>query len=140
FTVTDILPAGTTFQSAGSTPGASVSGQTITYANSTGLIAGAMQIFTIHVTVPASVANNTVLHDSATVATSGTTDVNSANNMSNTVDTTVSRHVDLAVSKTGTSAAVAGSGSGNVVYTITVHNNGPSDASGVTLSEMTTLE
>jgi len=66
FTVTDVLPAGTTFQSSGSTPGASVNGQTITYTNNTGLNNGGTQTFTIHVTTSSSLADGSVLHDSAT--------------------------------------------------------------------------
>jgi uncharacterized repeat protein (TIGR01451 family) len=140
FTVTDILPTGTIFQSGASTPGASANGQTITYTNSTGLVSGAQQVFTIHVTVPSSVADGTVLNDSATVATNGTTDPTSSNNTSIIVNTSVSRQVDLAVTKIGPTTVVAGSGAGNVVYVVTVKNNGPSDASGVSLSEATTLE
>src|SRR5439155_6329661 len=46
FMVTDVLPAGTTFQSTGSTAGASVIGQMVTYTNSSGLVAGDLQTFT----------------------------------------------------------------------------------------------
>ena len=78
FTVTDVLPTGTTFQTSGSTAGNSGSGQTVIYTNSTGLISGGMQTFTIHVKVASSVADGTVLHDQATVATNGTTDPTSS--------------------------------------------------------------
>jgi hypothetical protein len=82
FTVTDTLPAGETFQAVGSTPGAAVNGQTITYTNSTGLANGSTQTFILHVTVAASVPPGAVLQDSATVtpASSGPIDPNPANN------------------------------------------------------------
>src|SRR5207249_934264 len=57
---------------------------------------------------------------------------NAANN-SSTALTTISTSADLAVSKTGPSTGVAGN---NLTYTLTVSNNGPSDAQGVTLSDL----
>ena len=53
----------------------------------------------------------------------------------------MTRQVDLLVTKSqSASSVVAASGSGNLIYTVTVSNSGPSDASGITLSEATTLE
>src|SRR5205807_3203020 len=66
FTVSDVLPAGTTFQSAGSTPGASVSGQTVSYTNGTGIVNGGVQSLTIHVNVSPSTPDGALLDDSAT--------------------------------------------------------------------------
>ena len=48
--------------------------------------------------------------------------------------------VDLAVSKSESiDPVIAGSGADNLTYVVTVTNNGPSDASGVELSEVLTL-
>ncbi|MBL8299593.1 MAG: Ig-like domain repeat protein [Rhodanobacteraceae bacterium] len=53
---------------------------------------------------------------------------------------TTSPLIDLQVTQAeSTDPVVAGSGTGNLVYTISVRNNGPSDASGVVLSEALVL-
>src|SRR5262249_9761966 len=58
-----------------------------------------------------------------------------------TRSTSVTRNVDLTVTKSASAASVvAGSGSGNLSYVVTVTNNGPSDSASVVLSEATTLE
>ena len=100
FTVTDVLPTGTTYQSAGSTSGATVNGQTVSYTNTTGLAASATQTFTIQVAVASSAADTT-LQNSATVAPNGTPDDTSANNTSSVVST--------AVAKSATTTAVSSS-------------------------------
>src|SRR5207253_6933881 len=90
----------------------------------------------IHVTLASSVADGTVLHDSATVASNGTPDVNSSNDTSNTVDTTVQTAADLSITKTGPATAIAGDRTG-FDYTLTVTNNGPSDnTSGFTVTDV----
>ncbi len=73
FTVTDVLPSGLTYEDGASTP-ACAEGPvgTITCTNSTGLVSGADQAFTIHVRVAANVANATILSNHATVASTGT--------------------------------------------------------------------
>src|SRR5205823_129447 len=114
------------FQTAGSTAGALVSGQTVSFTNTTGLANGSTQSFTIHVTLASSAAVGSVLHDSATVASNGTADANSANDTSNTVDTTVQASADLAITKAGPATAVAGNPAG-FDYVLTITNNGPSD-------------
>ena len=70
-----------------------------------------------------------MLHNSASVSSNGTTDPNAGNNTSNTVDTTVHTSADLTVSKTAPPTATAGDPAG-FDYTVTVHNNGPSDNTG----------
>ncbi len=134
FTVTDTLPAGETFQAAGSTPGAGVSGQTITYTNSTGLANGATETFTIHVTVSADLASGTPLQDSAAVvlAAGATIDPNPNNNTSSSVNSTVATSADVVVTQTGPATVTAGT---DATYTITTTNNGSSDALGVTTSD-----
>jgi uncharacterized repeat protein (TIGR01451 family) len=81
--------------------------------------------------VPAGFAGSTV-SNSATV-TSGANDNNLGNNTAS-ANTSVTRLADLALIKTGPSSISAGQ---NVVYTVTVKNNGPSDSSGVTVSDPT---
>src|SRR5262249_23112748 len=78
--------------------------------------------------------------NTANVSTTTTDDDESVNDETATVTSDVTRQVDLAVSKSGPTTVVAGSGTGNVVYVVTVKNNGPSDASRLTLSESTALE
>src|SRR5439155_5819877 len=100
------------------------------------LAAGAMKVFTIHVTSDASLATGTVLQDSATVASNGTADPTSGNDTSNTVDTTIEASADLSISKSGPATAVAGDSAG-FDYTLTVTNNGPSDnAGGFTVTDV----
>src|SRR5207302_988339 len=118
-TVTDVLPSGLTFQPAGSTTGASVNGQTISYTNSSGLTSGASQTFILHVTLASSSSNLSVLHDSATVASNGTTDPSSGNDTSTTVNTTVQTTADLSLSGTAPATGLAGN---NITYTLTLTN------------------
>lgn len=133
FTVTDVLPAGLTFVSAGSTPGTSAIGQTVSFTSTTGLAIGATQTVTIHVTLAASASPYLALHDTATVANNGSTDPNLGNNTSNTITTTVTTQADLAVTISGPASAPVGS---TITYVIKVTDNGPSDAILVTLSDL----
>jgi uncharacterized repeat protein (TIGR01451 family)/CSLREA domain-containing protein len=75
-----------------------------------------------------------------TVSVSGDGYDSASENDESTASTTVSREVDLAVG-VGESVdpVVRGSGSGNLVYTVTLAQNGPSDASDVTVDLTTTL-
>ena len=140
FTLTDVLPAGLTFSSAGSTAGTSVSGQTVTYSTASGITSGSSAVVTIHVKLASAAASGTTLSNFATVATAGTTDPTPGNNTSNTVTTNVQRNVDLRVGLTGVPNPVtAGSGAKNLVYTVTVTNNGPSDSAAVSLNESVTI-
>ncbi|MBI1765808.1 MAG: DUF11 domain-containing protein, partial [Acidobacteria bacterium] len=144
--VTDALPAGVTFVSAASSSGNAA----CTNANNTvtckiaNLIAPAVnppalippqtgsniETITIVGKVGANVANSAVLANSATVA-SATSDPVAANNTSNTVNTTVATDSAVTIVKTDNpDPVVAGT---NLAYTITVNNNGPSDAQAVSV-------
>jgi uncharacterized repeat protein (TIGR01451 family) len=77
--------------------------------------------------------------DTATI-TAATQTLNNTGDDTASESTMVVRQVDLAVSTMESiDPVIAGSGTGNLTYTITVTNNGPSDASGVVLSEDLTL-
>ena len=62
---------------------------------------------------------------------STTADPNAANN-SSSVTTGVTASADLAITKTGPATVVAGS---SVAYSLTVTNNGPSDAANLTVTD-----
>ncbi len=88
--------------------------------------------FQIGVFVPSGTALQTDLPNSASV-TSATSDPITTNN-SGAVQTVVTSGADVAVANTVSPNPVAPGG--NVVYTITVTNNGPAVASNVTLSDL----
>src|SRR5205085_565793 len=94
------------------------------------LAAGASATFTVTMHVNASVPDGTLLRNTATVS-SGTTDPIPGNDTS-TATSTVNARADLAVIKTGPATIIAGT---DVTYTISVSNNGPSDAQGVALAD-----
>ncbi len=136
--LSDALPAGTTFVSATQTSGAAFTlttpavgaAGTITAANST-LTAGTSATFTIVARVGSGVANGSTLSNTASV-TSATTDPTPGNN-SAAATTTVSAQADLAVKKTDApDPVIAGN---NVTYTISLTNNGASNAQTVSLSD-----
>jgi uncharacterized repeat protein (TIGR01451 family) len=135
--LTDALPAGTTFVSftapagwTNTTPAVGGTG-TVTASIPT-VAAGATPVFTLVVHVLSSVADGTILSNTAAVATA-TTDTNSAND-SITADTAVSASADLSVTKAGSPDPVF-TGQ-DLTYTITVDTAGPSDAQGVQLSDL----
>src|SRR5207253_353896 len=97
------------------------------------LAAGASASFTVVAHVSPSVPEGAVLSNTAT-AGSGTTDPDPGNN-SGTASTLVHARADLAVSKAGPAETIAGDPA-NLTYTITVANNGPSDAQAVALSDL----
>lgn len=125
-TVTDTLPAAVTFVSASAGCTHSAGTVTCTIAN---LAAGANTSVTITVTPQAGAVpsiTNTVS------VTGGQFDPNGANNSANE-STTVNPTADLSVSKSGSPSSIQYGQ--NVTYTITVTNNGPNDATGVTMTD-----
>jgi len=130
----DPLPSGMAFDSLTQTgsiftlnpppmgEGGSVTGSIAT------LRAGALATFTLVAVLDES-ANGTSLTNTVS-ATSDTTDLNVTNNAAS-VTSTITPQADLSVSIVS-GPAVAGD---DVTYTLTVHNNGPSDARNVVLTQ-----
>ena len=129
-TVNDTLPTGTTFGSA--TPSQGSCAGTTTVSCALGSIAnGASPTITLVVHVGPSVADGTVISNTASVS-STTADPTPANN-SATSTTTVTTSADLGVTKADSPDPVtAGT---DLTYTIGITNTGPSDAPGVTLTD-----
>jgi uncharacterized repeat protein (TIGR01451 family) len=132
-TLSDTLPAGTTFvsfvQNNGPVPACSLppmgSGGTV-FCNFTTLTSGTSAQFTLVI----QAGTSTPINNTAS-ATTDSFDSNGANN-SSTASTTVTASADLTITKTGPANAAAGS---NVTYTILLTNNGPSGAQTVSLSD-----
>lgn len=125
-TVSDTLPAGTTFLS-GST-GCSGSGPSVSCTVGT-LAPGASTAVGITISTPPVPQ---VITNSATVSASESDPV-PANN-TETEDTTLVQRADVQIVKTGPATATPGS---TVVYTLTITNNGPSVADTVTVADAT---
>ncbi|THG31343.1 DUF11 domain-containing protein [Glaciibacter flavus] len=134
--VSDKLPAGIVATSVASTRGSCTSGATVTCsidALPAGIAGspGASVTVTIQATVDGDVPAGPI--ENTASATASQTDVNASNN-ADTATTTVSAVADLAVTKTATpNPAVAGR---SITYTVTVGNDGPSTARGVTLRDL----
>ncbi|HUE73169.1 MAG TPA: right-handed parallel beta-helix repeat-containing protein [Pirellulaceae bacterium] len=135
-TLTDLIPAGTTFVSftepSGFTSTEPAVGGTGTVTSTTPtLAAGAVATFTLVVQANASLLDGSTISNTATVSTA-TADPTPGNN-SVTATTTVSSSADLSVTKSDSpDTVVAGE---NLTYTIVVTNNGPSDAQNVVLTD-----
>ena len=132
------LPAGVTFVSAVGSSGS-------TYDSATGiwtignLAAGASVTLTATLTVVASAADTLIVNNTASLLNVNETDSNLLNNRAS-VSTNVDRQVDIAVTKAAAPMTVtAGSGVGNLIFTVSAQNNGPSDASGVTIRDIDVL-
>ena len=130
-TVTNTFPSGVTsftVSGAGWTCG-SLAGNTATCSNAASIAnAGAAPMLTLSMTAPATGP----AVDSATVS-AGTADPNNGNNTASQ-SVTILGQADLAITKTGPASSTAGS---PLVYTITVTNNGPSDAAAVSVADPT---
>lgn len=134
--LTDVVPANTTFVSASQTSGPAFS-CTFPSAGGTGTVtctlasfaSGASAAFSLTVHINPG-ATGAAITNTANVTTTST-DPNPNNNTS-TANTTATGSADIAVVKTAVAAATAGS---NVTYNINVTNNGPSDAASVTMTD-----
>jgi uncharacterized repeat protein (TIGR01451 family) len=137
--LSDVVPTDTTFvsfvQDSGPTATLStpdVGGAGTVMASFPTLAAGASATFTLVVQVTASTLQGATITNTAD-ATSATTDPTPAND-SATATTSVIAEADLMVTKTDDpDPVIAGT---NLTYTITVTNAGPSDAQGVSLTDV----
>jgi len=103
------------------------------------LAANAQATLTVVLTVDSSANAGDVIGDTATVTAANETRINQEDDTV-TEDTTVRREVDLRLTKSeSVEPVVAGSGPGNLTYVVTVVNSGPSDATGVEISESLVL-
>ena len=128
--VTDVLPAGVTFDTGSVSQGTvSESSGTVT-ANVGALASGASATITLNVDVADSTRGTLT---NAVSVTSAEPDTNSGNN-SDTETTVITPVVDLAITKSDSADPVNAGGS--FAYTLTVTNNGPSTANGVTLTDL----
>jgi uncharacterized repeat protein (TIGR01451 family) len=137
FTVslTDTVPAGTTFASLNQTSGPSVicttpspGGTGTVTCNFVVLPSGASATFSLVLNVLPGTTGT--VSNTANVG-AATSDPSTANNTS-TKATTVAVNADVGVNKSGPASVPAGS---NVTYTITVTNNGPAAATTVSLTD-----
>src|SRR5438874_1777586 len=129
-TVTDTLPAGLTPTAASGTGwSCGIAAQTVT-CTSTDVVGSNGSFPAISITVNVGQAAAASLTNTATVSGGG--EINTANDSANDGTNVVSR-ADIAVAKIASSGSVTvGS---NVDFTITVTNNGPSDATGVQITD-----
>ncbi|MDX3386646.1 GEVED domain-containing protein [Streptomyces niveiscabiei] len=132
-TVTDTLPSQLTFVSSSS--GCTASGQTVTCPQIASLANGASQTNTITVKVPSSYTGNGGDIQNTASSMSAVPDPTPGNNTSQPSSPQVSGPVtDLYASKVLNTTQAVPPGS-NVQYTIWANNGGPSDATGVTVTD-----
>jgi large repetitive protein len=124
--VSDPLPSEASFSSSSS--GCTESSGTV-HCSATSVAPGASKTFTITVHLDSSLAH--CPRNTATV-TSSTSDPDTTNNTS-TVCPPFKQKANIQVQKLASSAAVTAGG--QVMYTLVVNNNGPSDATGVIVSD-----
>jgi uncharacterized repeat protein (TIGR01451 family) len=133
-TLTDALPANTTFSSlnaaAGFTCTTPPAGANGTVSCTAATLAPSSNSFTLVLNVSSSAAGT--LSNTATV-TAGTSDPNGSNNTATETDT-LAASADLSVTKTSPATSVTPGGT--VTYTIVLTNSGPSDAATVTLTDV----
>ncbi|MBI5506042.1 MAG: DUF11 domain-containing protein [Deltaproteobacteria bacterium] len=129
--MTDTLPAGLTPTAASGTGWAcSIASQLVTCSRSDALAASASYAA---ISIDAAVSQSAGASLVNTASVSGGSELNLANNSSSDTTAIVSS-ADLSITKTGPAAVVPGS---NLVYTVTVTNNGASDATAVSVADPT---
>ena len=131
YTVSDTLPASLSFVStaAGSATTCSAAGQVIT-CNGGDITVGETQVTTVNVAVGGG-ASGTIANTATVAPAAGVTDPTPGNN-SSTDNVSVKPNADLSLTKAPTTAMTAGS---NATYNFTVHNGGPSNVSGFTVTD-----
>jgi uncharacterized repeat protein (TIGR01451 family) len=134
--ITANLPAGVSFVSAVGSGGSTFSTTTGIWTIGT-LNSGDSQTLTVTLTVGASASDSLVITNAASLATVNEIEVDAITGNDTATETTnVDRSVDIVVAKVeNADPIIAGSGAGNLIYTITATNDGPSDASGITLGD-----
>jgi uncharacterized repeat protein (TIGR01451 family) len=90
--------------------------------------------FTVHITSPTTGATGGDCPGSGTVNNTGDVTTTNDGSGTSTASTCVQALVDLSITKTG-SPATQTLGDGNITWTIVVTNNGPSAATGVTITD-----
>jgi uncharacterized repeat protein (TIGR01451 family) len=130
--ILDSLPAGTSFVSgSGATFNSATAGQVTATIGS--IASGSTATITMLVAVPASAAGSTLTNTASVTADQSELPATQGNE-SDSVPTTVVASIDLDIDKVGQSATVV---PGNqFVYTITVDNLGPSNATGVVVEDV----
>jgi uncharacterized repeat protein (TIGR01451 family) len=132
----DMLPAGTTFVSQSQISGpAFVLGNIASQVTNTiaTLAANASAKFSIVARVGTAVSNNQKLTNKVTISTDSS-DPKTSNNTSTAQTTVVAPKADLSITKH--TAPSTGQAGGNIAYTITVQNLGPTAANNVSLVDM----
>ncbi|MFN7768643.1 MAG: cadherin domain-containing protein, partial [Planctomycetaceae bacterium] len=129
--VTDVLPAGTTFLSGSAGVSYDSATRTVSYVTGT-LGVSASESFTITLAVDAALIG-TLTNTASVTATGVITDRNLANNTARDSDA-LTAQVDLSVSTSnGAASVIPGT---TTTYTVTVTNSGPSSVTGATVTDV----
>lgn len=132
YTITDTLDGNLVYQS--SSAGLSCTGTTTITCTGGGITSGNQDVQTVTVKVDSAATPGSTMSNTASVAPpTGVNDPDTSNN-SSTVNNNVVASADLAISKGHTGNFTAGSNTND--FTIEVTNNGPSDASTFTMTDV----